>query len=102
MPYKDPEIAREKTRERMRRLRAIPGYSVTKNKAWEAKNPEKKKAHKDVENAIRWKRLVKGPCEVCGAEKVEAHHDDYSRTLDVRWLCRPHHLEHHRRAAESV
>jgi hypothetical protein len=27
----------------------------------------------------------------CGEPRVDAHHDDYARPLDVRWLCRPHH-----------
>jgi len=27
--------------------------------------------------------------------KAEAHHDDYSRPLDVRWLCKRHHEEAH-------
>jgi hypothetical protein len=45
-------------------------------------------------------RLTKGdierqPCEICGA-KAEAHHDDYSKPFDVRWLCRAHHCELHR------
>ncbi|CAB4128197.1 hypothetical protein UFOVP270_35 [uncultured Caudovirales phage] len=40
--------------------------------------------------------LVKKPCEVCGNEKVDAHHDDYAKPLSVRWLCRKHHNEHHR------
>jgi len=40
--------------------------------------------------------LVKKPCEVCGNKKVDAHHDDYQKPLDVRWLCRLHHVEHHR------
>ena len=31
------------------------------------------------------------PCEVCGATKTVAHHDDYAKPLDVRWLCRSHH-----------
>lgn len=40
--------------------------------------------------------IVKGPCEVCGAEKVDGHHDDYSKPSKVRWLCRAHHAEWHR------
>lgn len=31
--------------------------------------------------------LVPLPCAVCGAKKVQAHHHDYSRPLDVEWLC---------------
>jgi hypothetical protein len=38
--------------------------------------------------------LKEQPCEVCGA-KAEKHHDDYLKPLEVRWLCREHHLEHH-------
>jgi hypothetical protein len=45
--------------------------------------------------AIETGRLVRGPCEVCGHAKTDAHHDDYSRPLDIRWLCRDHHIEHH-------
>lgn len=38
--------------------------------------------------------LVRQPCEICG-EKADAHHDDYNKPLDVRWLCRSHHKQHH-------
>lgn len=32
--------------------------------------------------------MARAPCEVCGTdERVHAHHHDYSRPLDVRWLC---------------
>ena len=63
-----------------------------------AKSPEKAAARTAVSNAIAAGRLVRQPCLVCGeTERVEAHHDSYheNRRLDVRWLCRPHHLEHH-------
>lgn len=41
-------------------------------------------------------KIVPEPCERCGSESVEAHHDDYDKPLDVRWLCRGHHMELHR------
>lgn len=48
-----------------------------------------------TQRAIASGRLLRQPCEVCGIAKVDAHHDDYSEPLNVRWLCRKHHLEHH-------
>jgi ribosomal protein S27AE len=41
-------------------------------------------------------KLKPQPCEVCGTTvKVEKHHEDYSRPLDIRWLCRRCHLQEH-------
>src|SRR5688572_12977486 len=34
-------------------------------------------------------------CSVCNSPRSEAHHEDYSKPLEVIWLCRPHHLERH-------
>lgn len=36
------------------------------------------------------------PCEVCGSPDAQKHHGDYSKPLDVRWLCRAHHSALHR------
>lgn len=60
-----------------------------------SRDPIKRHATNMTSGAIRNGRLVRKPCEKCGTEKVEAHHDDYTKPLDVRWLCRRHHLEHH-------
>lgn len=47
--------------------------------------------------AIRLGVLVRQPCEVCGVNQVEAHHVDYSRPLEVQWLCAIHHrVKHHK------
>lgn len=61
-------------------------------------NSEKVAARRAVKLALKEGRLEKGPCEVCGIEhgRIDAHHDDYTKQLDVRWLCRKHHLAHHR------
>ena len=46
--------------------------------------------------AIELGFLVPKPCESCGVTDVQAHHVDYSKPLDVRWLCRRHHMDIHR------
>jgi hypothetical protein len=43
---------------------------------------------------LRRGKLKRQGCEVCG-KKAEMHHDDYAKPLDIRWLCRQHHLEIH-------
>lgn len=60
-------------------------------KAWRQRNPEKVRCHNAVARAIRSGKLVRGACEVCGEEKTHAHHDDYTKPLEVRWLCPQHH-----------
>jgi hypothetical protein len=57
------------------------------------RNPQKYAAWTAVGHAIRDKRLIRQPCEVCGDPKSQAHHDDYSKPLDVRWMCFRHHRE---------
>lgn len=60
-----------------------------------ARHPEKNRVRQITHRAIKSGKLEKKPCEVCGAEKVEAHHEDYSKPLEVTWLCRKHHTERH-------
>lgn len=59
------------------------------------KYPEKTAARNAVSNAVRDGLLHKRPCERCGSFDSEGHHDDYSRPLDVQWLCPKHHAERH-------
>lgn len=63
--------------------------------AWRKLNPEKVKAKDAVHSALSKGTLNRQPCEVCGAEKVHAHHPDYSKPLDVQWLCPTHHAKVH-------
>lgn len=88
-------VATTKTAVRLRRLRRQAGYSTKKNADWQVKNPEKRAAHKAVEWALKRGALVRGCCVRCGAEKAQAHHDDYSKPLEVMWLCRARHVERH-------
>ena len=65
--------------------------------AYKKKYRSKISARKKVYKAIKAGRLIRQPCEKCSTtEDIQAHHDDYSKPFDVRWLCREHHLEWHR------
>lgn len=66
-----------------------------KKKEWIKKNTVKRAAHIIVNNAVRDGRLIRQPCQVCGIEKSEAHHENYEKPLDVMWLCKKHHTETH-------
>ena len=68
-------------------------YKATKDK-WRKSFPERKNAHAKVYRAMKNGVLVRQPCFICG-DKSEAHHPDYSRPLDVVWLCPPHHRQAH-------
>lgn len=59
------------------------------------KTDPKVRARYTLRQAVRSGRIAKLPCEQCGAA-AEAHHEDYGKPLEVRWLCRPHHAELHR------
>ena len=67
-----------------------------RQKDYKKNNPEKHTAHVQVMTAIRSGKLIKKPCEKCGNKKVHAHHDDYSKPLQVIWLCPKCHILVHK------
>jgi ribosomal protein S27AE len=69
--------------------------SETRQTNWRRANMTKYNAHLAVQQAISSGKLKKQPCEVCGAAVVDAHHDRYDEPLNVRWLCRRHHVKLH-------
>lgn len=69
--------------------------SQTRQADWRRANPLKYRAHLLVHRALVSGQLKKQPCEVCGAGTVDAHHDRYDQPLNIRWLCRRHHIKLH-------
>lgn len=53
----------------------------------------KRKANNKVNNEIKSGRLIKQPYEVCRDINTEAHHKDYTKPLEINWLCVKHHNE---------
>jgi len=71
-------------------------------KEWRLKYPAKYKAHCMIQNQKRAGNIYEEPCEVCGSLSVIAHHDDYSKPLNVRWLCQAHHKQWHAKNGEGL
>lgn len=98
--------ARDKARESVERAEKRREYQRTDAgraahqralKASAARLPERARARRMFGNAVRDGRVMRWPvCAVytCSG-RPEAHHPDYSRPLDVVWLCNPHHRAAH-------
>lgn len=48
-----------------------------------------------IARKIAEKELPIKPCEICDYQETDKHHDDYSKPLEVIWLCRKHHIQRH-------
>lgn len=98
MPYADREKRLEYSRSYWRSEEGREKREASK-RSWRERNREKMRAHSAVARALRKGTLVRPlDCEGCGGNytgKLEAHHDDYSKPLDVKWLCDECHKKRH-------
>ena len=88
----------DKGRARLRARLATPkGRAAQRDRLYRsrARYPGRYACRIATNHAIRAGELVRGVCEKCGEPDAHAHHDDYSKPLEVRWLCRQHHEELH-------
>lgn len=86
--------------DRSRGSRTKRGYV----KEWRTRSRIKEQAHNRVTRALASGRISKpGSCEQCGTDNrsIHAHHDDYSKQLDVRWLCVACHQQWHAEHGEA-
>lgn len=58
--------------------------------------PYKQQARQATAYAIKRGEIQKQPCSVCGNQKSQAHHEDYTDPLNVIWFCSKHHAARHR------
>lgn len=61
--------------------------------AWRKKHPDRAKAQGVLYRAVRDGKLQRpDTCSRCGKKaRIEAHHNDYSKPLEVLWVCKPCH-----------
>ena len=96
MAYKDPEVRKAKNREQqIRRSKTEKGKALHAEKRRIYRStPEgsfKDAARAKVAQAVKSGKLIRLPCLVCGDPNSQAHHEDYSKPLEVQWLCQHHH-----------
>ncbi len=79
------------------RIRA-KGRNDDSRTRWIAGNKERRSAHITLRAGMRSGKVTRPKtCERCGDEKkLHGHHEDYSRPLDVMWLCHDCHGARHR------
>jgi hypothetical protein len=82
--YERARLQTPRRRESMRRVRVR-----------QRQRPDKLLARKMARAAIESGFLRALPCAICGDEKTDGHHEDYSKPLDIAWLCRTHHARRH-------
>ena len=78
--------------------------SLSDLRKYRSKNPAKYAAHRAITNGVKYGRIIRGEsCETCGATgSIHGHHDDYSKQLEVRWLCAVCHHQWHAENGEAA
>ena len=72
---------------------------------WQSENTLKVYAHRIYTSFIKKnKDKKKDFCENCFAKgvRINAHHDDYAKPLDVRYLCSKCHTKWHKENGEGI
>ena len=75
--------------ERTKKLKSIEGAIRYK------KYPERTMARVNTYLRIKKGTIIRKPCVMCGAIKVDAHHPSYAFPFWILWLCDYHHRWYH-------
>ena len=98
---RDLELARTKSYRQTEKGKLSARTSV---ETYQINNPEKKIARMAVNNAIKRKEMFRpSECGRCGRSdlRIEGHHADYTKILEVEWLCSKCHNQHHAQYGKS-
>jgi hypothetical protein len=86
---------REVDKEYARNKRALGLVDKTEeSRIWNIKNPNGNRAHQIINYYIRVGKIKRGICE-CGKINTYAHHEDYNKPLEVKWMCPSCHKKYH-------
>lgn len=89
--WANKERKRQREKEEKRRVEGKVEKSTAKRKI------KVKPSNRIFDYAVQTGKIQRLPCEVCGKENAQGHHEDYSegQELNVQWLCTRHHADRH-------
>ena len=88
---------RDYMRDYVRNNRDAEGHAKSQ-RDYRARNADRERAHSAVRQAIKQGELERPEiCSLCEMPgDIEAHHEDYSKPLEIIWLCSACHGAEHR------
>lgn len=91
---KYPEKNRKISRDSYKKNRISVLEKMSK---YQKDNPDVANSHTKVYLAIKNGLMVRpNKCSICGLKvKIDGHHNDYSKPLEVEWVCRVCHKDIH-------
>ena len=95
MEQRSPEALERRRKRRAEKQRQ--GLCNHTKQKWIDANPEKRKCHNTLNNAVRDGKIDKPTeCPKCRRTvRLMGHHHDYTKPLEVEWMCGKCHYEHH-------
>ena len=94
---KNTQKFRDYQREYNRLWRKKNGYHTEYK--WKKNNRIKVNAERLIQNYIKNGKMKRQPCVICGKKNGLGHHPDYSKPIEVIFLCPLHHKEIHKKSS---
>ena len=95
--YKEKNVEKVKEKDRAYRKKTLVKEAARhRRRSLDPEYREKSRVRHIARDAVKRGMIGKSQCSVCGSENSQMHHEDYTKPLEVVWLCPDHHAEVHK------
>lgn len=100
---RNPDRRRQISRDSARRAAAERAEGIRPKLVYRRKPYDiKEQARRRLQDRVARGVIIRQPCMFCGEPNGDAHHEDYTRPLDVHWVCRLCHAKVHRAEVAGI